>query len=256
MKDNVIGVIPARMASSRLPGKPMQKIHGMPMVGHCYYRTSIALGIDKTYVATCDEDIFNYIESIGGNVVMTSLKHTRATTRTSEALEIIEKKLNKRMDLIVMVQGDEPLILPETITESILKLEEPEVEVVNIMSRIATKEAFEDKNNVKVVVDTNYNALYFSREAIPSPWKGWEHIPRYMQTGVIAFYRDALLRFNIMDETKLEQIESVDMNRILESGGKIRMVLTNSRTVGVDVPEEIFVAESLLKNDPIMLKYL
>jgi len=124
------------------------------------------------------------------------------------------------------------------------------------MSRLPTKEAFEDKNNVKVVVNNSNDALYFSREPIPSPWKGWEKIPRYMQTGIIAFRRDTLIDFNAMEETELEQIESVDMNRVLETGGKIRMVLTDATTVGVDVPEELIAAEKLMVEDKVMKDYL
>jgi 3-deoxy-manno-octulosonate cytidylyltransferase (CMP-KDO synthetase) len=116
--------------------------------------------------------------------------------------------------------------------------------------------AFKDKNNVKVVIDNNNNALYFSREPIPSPWQGWKNIPRYMQTGIIAFRREMLYRFNAMQETPLEQIESVDMNRVLELGGEIKMVLTDSITLGVDTPEELFQAEKLLMKDMFVKYYL
>ncbi|SVC06866.1 uncharacterized protein METZ01_LOCUS259720, partial [marine metagenome] len=227
------------MGSSRFPGKPLEKIHGMPMIGHCYHRTRLAPRIQKIFVATCDEEIFDYIESIGGNAVMTSIDHTRATTRTAEALEEIEKKSDERVDVVVMVQGDEPTINPETIGKVILNFDDPENDIVNIMSRLTSKEAFEDRNNVKVVVDNNNNALYYSREPIPSSWRGWKYLPRYMQTGIIAFRRDALIRFNSLKESQLEQIESVDMNRVLETGGKIRMVLTDAITIGVDLPEEL-----------------
>jgi 3-deoxy-manno-octulosonate cytidylyltransferase (CMP-KDO synthetase) len=253
---NVIGIIPARMGSSRFPGKPMEKIHGMPMIGHCYHRTALALGTDKTYVATCDLEIYDYILSIGGKAVMTADTHTRATTRTAEALVKIEKQVAEEVNVIIMVQGDEPLIQPNTISKTILHFQDQKVNVVNIMSCLLTKEAFEDKNNVKVVVDSNNDALYFSREPIPSPWKGWRNIPRYMQTGVIAFRRGALIDFNAMEETPLEQIESVDMNRILETGGKIKMVLTKKTTIGVDIPEELIAVEKLLIDDKIVAKYM
>ncbi len=253
---NIVAIIPARMGSSRFPGKPLEKIHGMPMIGHCYHRTRLAPRIQKIFVATCDDEIFDYIESIGGNAVMTSIDHTRATTRTAEALEEIEKQSDERVDVIVMVQGDEPTINPETIGKVILSFDDPENDIVNIMSRLTSKEAFEDRNNVKVVVDNKNNALYYSREPIPSSWKGWKHIPRYMQTGIIAFRHDALLRFNAMDETQLEQIESVDMNRVLETGGKIRMVLTDAMTIGVDVPEELEAVAEMLTDDPVMKSYL
>lgn len=251
-----IGIIPARMGATRFPGKPLAKMLDMPMIGHCYHRTRLAPGLDAAYVATCDESIADYVRSIGGNAVMTATSHNRATTRTAEALEIIERETGERIDVVVMVQGDEPLISPETIGETLRHFSDPAVEIVNVMSRLRTLEAFEDKNNVKVVVDLNNDALYFSREPIPSPWKGWEQLPRYMQTGIIAFRRDVLLRFNAMEETPLEQYESVDMNRVLETGGRIRMVLTEAVTIGVDTEEELAEAEKHLRNDPALSRYL
>lgn len=251
-----IGIIPARLGATRYPNKPMAPIHGMPMVGHCYHRTRLAPGLAAAYVATCDKEIAEYIHSIGGSAVMTSTSHTRATTRTAEAMEHIEESSGEKVDVVVMVQGDEPLITPETIAETLNHFSDPTVEIVNIMSRLRTYEQFVDKNNVKVVVNQNNDALYFSREPIPSPWKGIENVPMYMQTGIIAFRRDVLLRFNRMPETRLEQIESVDMNRVLETGGRIRMVLTESITIGVDTPQELKDAEELMKNDPTLSKYL
>ena len=186
---------------------------------------------------------------------MTSDSHTRATTRTAEAMEKIEEQDKKQIDVVVMVQGDEPLIKPDTIAETVPYFQDESIDIVNIMSRLNTLEDFQDKNNVKVVVDTRNRALYYSREPIPSPWKGWEHVPRYMQTGIIAFRRDTLTEFNAMNETTLEQIESVDMNRVLETGGVIQMVLTEATTIGVDVPEEIKSAESMMLGDKILALY-
>jgi len=251
-----VAIIPARLGASRFPGKPMAKMMGIPMVGHCYYRSKFAEGVDEVYVATCDQEIVDYIQSIGGKAVMTSTAHTRASTRTAEALEHIEADTGKQIDLVVMVQGDEPLITPESISETLRHFSDSSVNIVNIMSRFRTLKAFEDKNNVKVVIDENSDALYFSREPIPSPWKGWDKDPRLMQTGIIAFRRDVLHHFNSMDETMLEQIESVDMNRVLETGGKIRMVLTDSLTIGVDTPDELLQAERLLKDDPVFRLYV
>ena len=252
----VIGVIPARLGATRYRNKPMALIHGMPMVGHCYHRTCLASGIEATYVATCDEEIAEYVRGIGGSAVMTSISHTRATTRTAEAMERIEVETGERVDVVVMVQGDEPLILPETIAATLEHFSDPTVEIVNIMSRLRTYESFVDKNNVKVVVKQNNDALYYSREPIPSPWRGSEGVPMYMQTGIIAFRRDTLLRFNQMEETQLEQIESVDMNRVLETGGRIRMVLTEAITIGVDTPQELKDSEELMNGDQALARYL
>ncbi len=253
---NAIGIIPARLGASRFPGKPLEKMLGMPMVGHCYHRSRLAPGLHSTYVATCDKAIADYICSIGGRAIMTSDRHTRATTRTAEALDIIEQETGERVDIVVMVQGDEPLISPETIGDTLGGFSHDSIEIVNVMSRLKTLGAFQDKNNVKVVVNQDNDALYFSREAIPSPWKGWKHLPRYMQTGIIAFRRDTLIAFNSMEESPLEQIESVDMNRVIETGGRIRMVLTEAQTIGVDTREELLEAERLLQYDPVVEKYL
>lgn len=251
-----LGIIPARLAASRYPGKPLALIHGMPMVGHCYHRTRLAPGLAGTYVATCDEAIAAYVRSIGGVAIMTAMSHTRATTRTAEAMQHIEAATGEQPDVVVMVQGDEPLIVPETIAETLGHFSDPAVEIVNIMARLRTYEQFVDKNNVKVVVNRNNDALYFSREPIPSPWRGLEGVPMYMQTGIIAFRREVLLRFIGMQESRLEQIESVDMNRVLENGGRIRMVLTEGITIGVDTPQEMKDAEMLMNEDPTMVRYL
>lgn len=251
-----IGIVPARLGASRFPNKPMAPILGMPMVGHCYHRTRLAPGISTAYVATCDEEIADYVRRIGGTAVMTSAGHTRATTRTAEALGHIERANKEQVDVVVMVQGDEPLIPPDTIAETLRHFDDPAVDIVNIMSRLRTLEQFVDRNNVKVVVNQRSDAMYFSREPIPSPWKGVDEVPMYMQTGIIAFRRTALLRFNQMAETRLEQIESVDMNRVLETGGRIRMVLTEAVTIGVDTPQELREAEALIAVDVCLGRYL
>jgi 3-deoxy-manno-octulosonate cytidylyltransferase (CMP-KDO synthetase) len=251
-----VGIIPARLGATRYPDKPMALIHGMPMVGHCYHRTRLAPGLAGAYVATCDEEIAAYIRSIGGAAVMTATTHSRATTRTAEALLHIEAATAAAVDVVVMVQGDEPLIPPETIARTLDHFSDPSVGIVNVMSRLTSERQFTDRNNVKVVVNRSSDALYFSREPIPSPWRGVDGVPMYMQTGIIAFRRDELLRFLDMPETRLEQIESVDMNRVLENGGRIRMVLTEATTIGVDTPQELRDAEELMRRDPAMRRYL
>ena len=253
---NVVAILPARMGASRFPGKPLHPIVGMPMIGHCFRRTQMATGIDSVYVATCDQEIADYMHSIGGDFIMTSSEHTRCTDRTAEAMLKIESELKKIIDVVVMVQGDEPLIQPEAIASTLQHFSDPKVQIVNIMSRLLTKEEFEDRNNVKVVHDLAGDAMYFSREPIPSAWKGSNKLPMYMQVGVIAFRRQALLNFNAMPQTELEIIESIDMNRVVENGGKIRMVLTESRTIGVDTIQEANEVENIMANDSLVRKYL
>lgn len=250
-----IAIIPARLGASRFPGKPLAPILGIPMVGHCYFRTRMCDQLLGTYVATCDQEIADYVITIGGKAIMTAASHNRASERTAEAMLKIEAETGASVDVVVMVQGDEPLITPNVIGETLRHFEAPDVEIVNIMSRLRTKEEFLDPNNPKVVVNQKMDALYFSREPIPSPWKGFENIPMYMQVGVIAFRREALIRFNRTPETSLEKIESVDMNRILETGGRIRMVLTEMRTIGVDTPAELEAVAALMAGDPLIARY-
>ena len=158
---NVIVIIPARMRATRLAGKPMMEIAGMPMIEHCFHRARLAVGTEAVYVATCDKVIEDHIKQLGGNTIMTGEHHKRATTRTSEALEIIEEKEKKQVDVVVMLQGDEPFISSATIAEMQRHFVEHDVEVVNVMSNIESEEAFEDRNNVKVTVKQNMDALYF-----------------------------------------------------------------------------------------------
>ena len=253
---NIIAIIPARMGSSRYPGKPLAPIHGVPMVGHVAFRTAMCKMLADTYVATCDEVIREYVESAGLKAVMTGNHHVRCTTRTAEAMLKIEDMTGKKADIVVMVQGDEPMVTPGMIEASIKPmLDDPSVKVVNLMARMQSLEEFEDPNEVKVVVDRNLNALYFSREPIPSRKKGSDVVPMCKQVCIIPFRRDYLLHFNEMPESPLEIYESVDMMRILEHGEKVRMVPIAERTVSVDTPADLLRAEKLMQDDQLRRLY-
>lgn len=252
---NVIAVIPARMGATRFPGKPLAKIHGMPMIGHCYFRTKLTPGLSGTYIATCDQEIADYAASVGAPAIMTATTHNRATDRTAEAMIHIEKSLGHQVDAVIMMQGDEPLITPEAIGKVLEPLQDRTIEIVNVISRIRSDADFIDKGNVKVVVNCLGDAMYFSREPIPCTWKNIPNTPRYMQLGVIAFRRDTLINFNKMRETILEQCESVDMNRVIENGGRIRTVISDYQTIGVDSPSDLRRAEALLVDDPLVATY-
>jgi 3-deoxy-manno-octulosonate cytidylyltransferase (CMP-KDO synthetase) len=252
----IIGIIPARMASSRCPGKPMERINGIPMIGHVFYRSRLSSVLDGVYVATCDTEIRDYITSIGGRAIMTSPAHERASDRVAEALDIIEKERGSRLDIVVMIQGDEPMLLPEMIEEAIRPmLTDPEVEVTNLMAPLEGIEEHEDPNEVKVVVDLNSDALYFSREAIPSRRKGAVTVPMFKQVCIIPFRRNFLRTYLNLSPTPLEQIESVDMLRVLEHGYKVRMVVTPHRTYSVDTPEDLRFVEQQMKGDSLVSRY-
>jgi 3-deoxy-manno-octulosonate cytidylyltransferase (CMP-KDO synthetase) len=252
----ILGVIPARMAASRFPGKPLAKILGMPMIGHCYFRSCMCDLLDDVYVATCDQEIVDYIESIGGKAVLTSHVHERASERTAEALLNVEKILNDNIfDIIVLIQGDEPLIHPEMISEVIEPLLDGSRETSNLMMKLTTKEEINNPNNVKVAISKKSNALYMSREAIPSSTKYSNSIEFYRQLGLIAFTRKSLLNFVNLEMTKLETIESVDMNRFLENEIPIFMKLTNFDADSVDTPEDLVRVSNKMENDKLFVKY-
>ncbi|MDR0816082.1 MAG: 3-deoxy-manno-octulosonate cytidylyltransferase [Desulfovibrio sp.] len=253
---NIIAVIPARMGSSRYPGKPLALIHNVPMIGHVAFRTAMSKMLSDTYVATCDDIIAEYCKNAGLKYVMTGGHHVRCSTRTAEALLKIEATTGKKADIVVMVQGDEPMVTPEIIDAAVAPmLDDDSINVVNLMAEMETLEEFEDPNEVKVVIDRNSNALYFSREPVPSRKKGSEKVPMRKQVCIIPFRRDYLLRFNGMEESPLEIYESVDMMRILEYGEKVRMVPTACRTFSVDTPEDLARVQRLMEGDKLMEQY-
>ena len=235
----------------------MADIHGMPMIGHCYSRVRMSSVLDDTYVATCDQEIYDYIKSIDGKVVMTSNSHERASDRAAEAMVHIEKEIGGKTDILVMVQGDEPMDTPEMVSEAVEPLIHDEnIQVVNLMGRIDDISEFEDHNTVKVVANLDGNAIYFSREPIPSMKKGWTKVPMFKQICIIPFRREFLLRFNELPQTPLEKIESVDMLRVIENGGVVKMVTTSSPSFGVDTPEDLEKAKQLMSDDVLMGRYL
>jgi len=251
-----IAIIPARMGSSRFPGKPMAMIQGVPMIGHCYLRTNMCEELLDTYVATCDKEIYDYILSIGGKPIMTSDSHDRATDRTAEAMLKIEKNIGDKVDVVVMVQGDEPMVTPEMISAALDPFKtHSDVKVVNLMAEMETVEEFQDPNEVKVVVNQNGEAIYFSREPIPSLRKGAKDVPMLKQVCIIPFRRDYLLEFNNLEETELERIESVDMMRIIENGGTVKMVTTNDPVFSVDTENDLAVVDLKMADDQLRPLY-
>lgn len=257
MKPRVVAVVPARMASSRFPGKPMAAIRGVPMIGHCCFRTAMAKTVDETWVATCDREIFDYVRAVGGKAVITKDTHERCTDRTAEAMLKIEAETGKRIDIVAMVQGDEPMIWPDMIDDAVkLLFDDAACGVACLMGEIESDEEFADPNCVKVVTDLKGHALYFSREPIPSRRKdGAKGLPRYRQIPIIPFRRDYLLRFNALPQTPLEIVESVDLMRCVEHGDAVKMTLTPRRTVSVDTPADLARAEAAMKDDVLMPRY-
>jgi 3-deoxy-manno-octulosonate cytidylyltransferase (CMP-KDO synthetase) len=253
---NIVGIIPARLASSRFPGKPLALIHSMPMIGHVYLRSKMCRKLDEVYVATCDEQISQYISALGGKVVMTSHAHERAADRTAEALRKTEESSGKKVGIVVLIQGDEPMITPRMIEAAVTPmLRDDAIQIVNLMAPLKSTDEHEDPNEVKVVVNLKGEALYFSREPIPSRKKGIQKVPMMKQVCVIPFRRDFLYLFSALSPTPLERIESVDMNRVLEHGYKVHMVPIEEDIYSVDTPEDLEFVERKMTGDPILRQY-
>jgi 3-deoxy-manno-octulosonate cytidylyltransferase (CMP-KDO synthetase) len=247
----ILALIPARMGSSRFPGKPLARLLGIPMIEHVYRRVALNPQLTTTAIATCDEEIAERGRAFGGRVVMTGSHHERASDRCAEALERLEGDDHTRFDIIVMVQGDEPLVHPDMISEALAPMvADPAVLVTNLLGRISGDAEFEDRNCIKVVCDRNSDALYFSREPIPTRAKG-VNAPMGKQICVIPFRRQFLIDYTRMAPTPLEIAESVDMMRVLENGLKVRMVPTRHNSQSVDTEADRVHVEQMLRTDAL-----
>lgn len=238
------------MGSTRYPGKPLCDIQGLTMVEHVYRRTAMSESVDGTYVATPDEEIHKEVESFGGEAIMTG-PHPRATDRVAE----VAKELDS--DIVIVMQGDEPLVYPDMIDDAVEPvLEDDNVRCANLAKSIETEAAFRDPNNVKVVVNENWDALYFSREPIPNLHDApFEATDVYKQVCVIPFEREFLFEFTSMDETRLEKIESIDMLRLLENGYDVRLAETDRSVYAVDTPEDHKKVKKMMADDPLFQEY-
>lgn len=236
-------VIPARMASSRYPGKPLALIMGLPMVEHVRRRALLAQGVDIVAVATCDEAIKATVEACGGRAVMTKDTHERCTDRVEEAMQQLPG------DIVAMVQGDEPLLIPDAVSQVTRPLlDDPELEVVNLLSPLESPDDYININIVKAVCNQIGNVIYLTRSPVPH-FRHPVSVPVYRQTGIMAFRAAFLPRFSALPETALEKAESVDMLRLLEHGIRIRGVVARYATIGVDRPEDVSLVESVLRRD-------
>ena len=256
-QSRVVAIVPARMASARFPGKPMAPILGAPMVGHCYFRTTMAKTVHDTWVATCDRVIYDYVRSIGGKAVMTKDTHRRCTDRVAEAMLKIEAETGSRIDIAALMQGDEPMVVPQMIDDAVrLLLEDPKLPVASVIADIPTDEEFDDVNTIKVVTGVDGRALYFSREPVPTRKKGFQNAPRRRHVAIVPFRRDALLRFNSLPPGPLETAEAIDMLRLIEHGDAVKMALTTTRTMSVDTPADLARVEAAMATDPLVPLYI
>ena len=243
MSTKTLCVIPARYASTRLPGKPLKDIAGEPMICRVYDRASLAQRTEATVVATDDKRIETVVEAHGGHAVMTKKDHPTGTDRLAEVAEKLPD-----YDLIINVQGDEPLIDPELIDSLAAAFDDdPDLQMATVKTEIADEAEQANPNNVKVVTDKNGYALYFSRSLLPYP-RHHLGIPVYKHIGIYAYKRDFLLKYAKLEPTPLERAESLEQLRALENGYRIKVIETTSRFVGVDTEEDLAEVNRIYKD--------
>lgn len=229
-----ICVIPARYASTRLPGKPLKDICGKPMICRVFERAKLAEKISEVIVATDDERIFQAVEENSGRAMMTRADHKTGTDRLAEVAEKFPD-----VDVIVNVQGDEPLIEGGLIDELVAEFERDEnLQMATVATELREESDMKNPNNVKVVTDKNNDALYFSRSLIPYPRNSGKS-KVYKHIGIYAYRRKFLLNYSNMESTPLEQSESLEQLRALENGYKIRVIKSDCKFIGVDTLEDL-----------------
>ena len=248
----VVG-IPARMGSTRFPGKPLCNILGLPMIEHCYKRSSLSAYSTDVFIAACDEEIKDVVTSFGGNVIMTDAKIQRPGLRVAAAAQ--DLNLNDD-DIVVVVQGDEPLVHPDMIDLAIKPLlDDDEVLVSNLCAKVSVDE-WQDPAEIKVVCDLSMNAIYMSRAPIPSIDHEEERADWWRQVCIMPFRWGFMKKFNHeLTPTSLELQESVEMNRAIQHGYKVRMVPTEFISKSVDTEADRLIVEELMKTDTIYPKY-
>lgn len=240
----VTAVIPVRMGSKRLPGKPLVALSGKPMLHYVVKSAVAAFGKANCFVATCDQEIVAQAEVEGVQAVRTSSEHERASDRTAEAIDLLELQ-GRAIETVVMLQGDEPVIRPESLRElGDLMENDRTITIANLAGPILSQGEWENPNTIKVVRSQNHAALYFSRTPIPY-FSGKSEI-RMKQVCAIGFSRDALRDFSSLPATPLEVEESIDMMRWLENGRSVQLLPIVYETHAVDVVEDIAIVEALL----------
>ncbi|MHA1378139.1 MAG: 3-deoxy-manno-octulosonate cytidylyltransferase [Candidatus Helarchaeota archaeon] len=232
-KEKITVVIPTRYHSTRLEGKILADICGKPMIYHVYHQVKKARKIDEIIVATDDVRIKDAVEKFNGNVIMTSKKHKTGTDRIGEVAS------NISTDIILNIQGDEPLIQPEVIDQlSDLISTNKKIQMATLVTDNILNDELNNPNDVKVVIDQNNYALFFSRALIPYP-RNKKFARYYKHIGVYGYKRDFLLKFIKMKQTPLELAESLEQLRALENGIRIKVGITKYRTIGVDTIEDL-----------------
>lgn len=240
-----IGIIPARYASTRFPGKPLALLGGRPVIQHVYEKAVAAIG--EAYVATDDQRIFDVVKTFGGQAVMTRSDHQSGTDRIEEACE----KIGTDADVIINIQGDEPFVAVSQIETLKGLFNHPQTQIGTLGKRFVSMEAVMNPNSPKIVTDKTGFALYFSRSVIPyirgKEQDCWiNHFPYLKHLGIYAYRRETLYEITHLPSSSLELAESLEQLRWLENGYRIRVGITEVETVGIDTPEDLQRAEAFL----------
>lgn len=241
-----IGIIPARYASTRFPGKPLALLGGKPVIQHVYEK--VAAVLEAAYVATDDERIYDVVKSFSGQVVMTRTDHKSGTDRIEEAIE----KIGGEWDVVVNVQGDEPFVAKSQLDTICHCFDYPTTQIATLGKPFESMEAVQNPNSPKIVVDNMGFAMYFSRSVIPyvrgkekSSWL--THYPFLKHLGIYAYRKDVLRQITQLPQSSLEIAESLEQLRWLQNGFKIKVGTTDVETVGIDTPQDLERAEEFLK---------
>ncbi len=244
---NVVGVIPSRLKSTRLPNKALIDIEGLPMVVHVLKRAQLCPVLREVFVATDNQEIFDAVTSHGGKAIMTSDKHQTGTDRVAEAVKDMDA------DIVVNIQGDEPLLDPDHITQAIEPFKrDKDVQIVILVTPYKTKNSASD---IKAVLDLNNNIMYCSRTDLPSDARKSVEV-MWKMCFMVPFRKEFLLKYASWTQTPLEKTEFNEYLRILENGYKIRAVPVERAQISVDTPEDLAKVRDLFKQDVIKKKYL
>jgi 3-deoxy-manno-octulosonate cytidylyltransferase (CMP-KDO synthetase) len=255
---SAIVIIPSRYQSTRFPGKPLSLLLGKPMIQHVFERSREARRIKEVFVATDSTLIYDTVLGFGGKAVMTSDKHTSGTDRIAEAAELIRLS-GHEADIIVNVQGDEPMIMPEMIDEVAALMEDDKAGIGTLVKKIEDPAEIDDPNVVKAVFNEEGFAIYFSRSPIPynrdlfssEAWKsgskeGKDELVMFKHIGIYAYRMDVLMRFSKLPPSRLEETEKLEQLRALENGIAIKVKETIYETIGVDTPLDLKRVEKCL----------
>lgn len=236
----VIGIIPARYASTRFPGKPLAEIGGKTMIQRVFERSKSCSLLSEVIIATDDDRIFSHAETFGAKTIMTSPKHQSGTDRCSEVLD----HLNEEIDVVVNIQGDEPFIDTEQIRQIIQCFNDENTEIATLVKLISSKEELFNHNKPKVLLDDDDFAIYFSRRALPyiqnvdkSAWL--ENYNFYKHIGMYAYRPDILREISQLKPSRLEKAEGLEQLRWVESGYKIKTAITEIESIAIDSPEDV-----------------